>query len=88
MEHLLGTVPHNKLMQGVLLSETIENVGVLEEFLTDQQKGESTTLIAAMAYALGTREGVHRERARRKRKAEAQALPTAKATVLRGGDAA
>jgi len=90
MKHLLETIPHDKLMKGVLLGEFLECGCALKEFLADehQQAIASPAFVAAEAYALGIREGVHRERARRKRKAEAQALPTIAVDVLRGGDAA
>jgi len=90
MKHLLETIPHDKLMKGVLLSEFMECGCALKEFLAaeHQQAIASPVFFAAEAYVLGIRQGVHQERARRKRKAEVLEAPTATVDVLRGGDAA
>jgi len=90
MEHLIEKVSHNRLLKGVMYDELMECARAFKEYLEDEkrQKVSSTKLIAATAYALGIREGVHRERARMEKKVVNHVPRTAVLTLTKGGDAA
>lgn len=68
MEHLLEQISHHKLLKGAYFNEVVKARELLSDCVEEQLKLRCTTpsWVAATAYVLGVRQGIHQERARRK----------------------
>jgi len=66
MDNLLKKQGYSALCSGIYLSDYYNAKKVLAPLL-DDEKGESVQYVTAMAYLIGIKQGVHDERAKRRK---------------------